>query len=66
MPAVPEPPTDQQSKAKPFATRLRLALAPWTVHFKSPGYIRDDTMHMLEVTVCKSTLEETRKNPEVR
>ncbi|OCL03710.1 hypothetical protein AOQ84DRAFT_325570 [Glonium stellatum] len=66
MPAVPEPPADQKSKVKPFATRLRLALAPWTVHFKSPGYIRDDTMHMLEVTVCKKTLEETRRSAEVR
>jgi palmitoyltransferase len=52
--------------AKPHLTRLRLALAPYCVHFNNPGYIRDDTLRMLERDVVKKTLEETRKSLEMR
>ncbi|KAF2847437.1 hypothetical protein T440DRAFT_191277 [Plenodomus tracheiphilus IPT5] len=51
---------------RPFLTRLRLALAPYTVHFHNPGYIRDDTLRMLEREVVKKTLEESRKSLELR
>lgn len=51
---------------KPWLTRLRLALAPYTVHFKNPGYIKEDTLRRLEWDVVKKTLEETRKNYELR
>jgi palmitoyltransferase len=54
------------ARAKPYLTRLRLALAPYCVHFNNPGYIRDDTLRMLERDVVKKTLEETRKNIEIR
>jgi len=54
------------ARAKPYLTRLRLALAPYCVHFNNPGYMRDDTLRMLERDVVKKTLEETRKNIEVR
>lgn len=52
--------------ARPYLTRLRLALAPYSVHFNNPGYIRDDTLRMLEKDVVKKTLEETRKSVELR
>ncbi|KAH7074312.1 hypothetical protein FB567DRAFT_193689 [Paraphoma chrysanthemicola] len=53
-------------QAKPYLTRLRLALAPYCVHFNNPGYIRDDTLRMLERDVVKKTLEESRKSLELR
>lgn len=52
--------------ARPHLTRLRLALAPYTVHFQNPGYIRDDTLRMLEHDVVNKTLEETRRSLELR
>ncbi|KAH8722927.1 hypothetical protein GQ44DRAFT_774454 [Phaeosphaeriaceae sp. PMI808] len=52
--------------ARPYLARLRLALAPYCVHFNNPGYIRDDTLRMLEKDVVKKTLEETRKSLEMR
>ncbi|KAH4070197.1 copper transporter [Parastagonospora nodorum] len=54
------------ARARPHLTRLRLALAPYCVHFNNPGYIRDDTLRMLERDVVKKTLEETRKSLEMR
>jgi palmitoyltransferase len=53
-------------QARPYLTRLRLALAPYTVHFHNPGYVRDDTLRMLERDVVKKTLEESRKSLELR
>jgi hypothetical protein len=53
-------------QARPYLTRLRLALAPYTVHFRNPGYMRDDTLRMLERDVVKKTLEESRKRIELR
>jgi palmitoyltransferase len=52
--------------ARPYLTRLRLALAPYTVHFHNPGYVRDDTLRMLERDVVKKTLEGSRKSLELR
>jgi hypothetical protein len=51
---------------KPYLTRLRLALGPYAIHFQTPGYIKDETMCMLERDVCKKTLEQTRRNFELR
>lgn len=53
-------------QARPYLTRLRLALAPYTVHFRNPGYIRDETLRMLERDVVKKTLEDSRKRLELR
>lgn len=53
-------------QARPYLTRLRLALAPYTVHFRNTGYIRDDTLRMLERDVVKKTLEDSRKRLELR
>lgn len=57
---------EERPAAKPYLTRLRLAFAPYTVHFNNPGYIKDETMRMLERDVVKKTLEETRRSFEVR
>ena len=53
-------------QARPYLTRLRLALAPYTVHFRNPGYMRDETLRMLERDVVKKTLEDSRKRLELR
>lgn len=58
--------SDIQEPAKLYLTRLRLALAPYTVHFQSPGYIKDETLRMLERDVVKKTLEESRRSFELR
>ncbi|KAF2273615.1 uncharacterized protein EI97DRAFT_383037 [Westerdykella ornata] len=57
---------EEKPKAKPWLTRLRLALGPYTVHFKNPGYIKEETLRMLMFDVCKKILEETRRNFELR
>lgn len=53
-------------QSRPYLTKLRLALAPYLVHFNNPGYIRDDTLRMLEKDVVKQTLEDSRKSFELR
>ncbi|KAF2472345.1 uncharacterized protein BDR25DRAFT_258678 [Lindgomyces ingoldianus] len=58
--------SDEQPSSKAHLTRLRLALGPYTIHFTDPGYIKDETMRMLELNVCKKTLEDTRRNFELR
>ena len=57
---------ETQGSAKLYLTRLRLALAPYTVHFQSPGYIKDETLRMLERDVVKNTLEDSRRSFELR
>lgn len=57
---------EEKPTAKPYLTRLRLALGPYSVHFTNPGYVKDETLRMLDVNICKKTLEETRRNFELR
>jgi len=57
---------EDKPAAQLYLTRLRLALGPYVVHFQTPGYIKDDTMRMLERDVVKKTLEQTRRNFELR
>lgn len=56
----------EQPNVKPRLTHLRLALAPYTVHFTNPGYIKEETLRMLELSICKQTLVDTRKDFELR
>lgn len=58
--------TEEKVTAKPWLTRLRLALGPYAVHFNNPGYLKEETLRMLENDVVKRTLEETRRNFELR
>jgi palmitoyltransferase len=58
--------SEVQDPARLYLTRLRLALAPYTVHFQSPGYIKDETLRLLERDVVRKTLEESRRSFELR
>jgi len=51
---------------RPLLTRLRLALGPYAVHFRHPGYVRDDTLRLLERDAVKKTLDASRRSLEVR
>jgi hypothetical protein len=57
---------EEKPAPKLWLTRLRLALGPYAVHFNNPGYLKEDTLRMLENDVVKKTLEETRRNFELR
>ncbi|KAF2117072.1 hypothetical protein BDV96DRAFT_490379 [Lophiotrema nucula] len=58
--------TDAEApKPKLFLTRIKLALGPYAVHFRHPGYIMEKTLHSLEVGAVKKTLEGTRTNSEM-
>ena len=52
--------------ARPLLTRLRLALAPYAVQLRNPGYVRDDTLRRLDRDVLARTLDESRKSVELR
>ncbi|EMC99507.1 hypothetical protein BAUCODRAFT_29852 [Baudoinia panamericana UAMH 10762] len=45
---------------------IRLVLAPFTIHFKSPTYLREGTLELLDKRVCKETLQSTANNVAVR
>lgn len=51
---------------KAFNILVRLALPPYTIHFKSATYMREGTMEMLDKRVCKESLKATAQRPEVR
>jgi palmitoyltransferase len=51
---------------RPLLTRLRLALAPYAVQLRNPGYVRDDTLRRLDRDVLGRTLDESRKSVELR
>ncbi|KAF2837588.1 hypothetical protein M501DRAFT_937685 [Patellaria atrata CBS 101060] len=62
----PDPSGDAQEPSSPYSTYLRLALIPWATHFKSPSYLEESTMQMLDTKVTKTTLQRTVKDPAVR
>lgn len=51
---------------KAFNILVRLALPPYTIHFKSATYMKEATMEMLDKRVCKESLKATAQRPEVR
>ena len=58
---------DEASKvAKAHSVFVRLALPPYTIHFKSPHYLRPDTLDLLDKRVCKETLKSTAQDASVR
>ncbi|KAF2269621.1 hypothetical protein CC78DRAFT_550573 [Lojkania enalia] len=65
-PAMDDPEPEEKPTAHPRLTRLRLALGPYNIHFNNPGYIKSETLRMLDQNVCKKTLEETRRSFELR
>ncbi|KAK5166875.1 uncharacterized protein LTR77_007604 [Saxophila tyrrhenica] len=47
-------------------TFIRLALPPYTIHFKSPTYIQPATLDLLDKKVLKETLRNTAQDATVR
>ncbi|KAK1082829.1 hypothetical protein LTR48_006722 [Friedmanniomyces endolithicus] len=52
--------------AQAHSVFVRLVLPPYTIHFKSPTYMRDTTLDLLDRKVCKPTLITTASDPAVR
>nr|POF04588.1 copper transport protein 86 [Quercus suber] len=52
--------------AKAHSIFVRLVLPPYTIHFKSPTYMRDGTLELLDKKVCKETLKSTAQDARVR
>ncbi|GAB7349382.1 hypothetical protein MBLNU459_g8507t1 [Dothideomycetes sp. NU459] len=58
---------DKSSKdGRAYNILVRLALPPYTIHFKSATYMKEATMEMLDKRVCKECLKATAQRPEVR
>jgi len=55
-----------QKAVKAYSTFIRLALPPYTIHFKSPICIKEAVMETLDKRVCKETLRATSQRAEVR
>lgn len=51
---------------KAFSVLVRLALPPYTIHFKSPSYMKEVLMERLDKNACKETLKASAQKPEVR
>ena len=57
---------DATKVAKAHSVFVRLALPPYTIHFKSPTYLQPATLDLLDKKVCKETLKSTAQNESVR
>ncbi|KAI9666002.1 MAG: copper transport protein [Bathelium mastoideum] len=56
----------QDKRKKAYGSLIRLALAAWTVQFKTPDYVKETTMSFLEQKNCKETLRASSREPDVR
>ncbi|PPJ59645.1 hypothetical protein CBER1_01236 [Cercospora berteroae] len=52
--------------AKAYSVFVRLVLPPYTIHFKSTGYMKDVTLEMLDKKVCKEMLRRTANDAMAR
>lgn len=57
---------DEGRAIKAASVFIRLALPPYTIHFKSPHYMQAPTLELLDKKVCKETLRSTGQRVEVR
>lgn len=57
---------EEERVTKAHSTFVRLVLPPYTIHFKSPNYMKEQTMDMLDKRVTKETLKSTAQKAEVR
>ena len=57
---------EQAKMAKAHSVFMRLVLPPYTIHFKSPTYMREGTLEVLDKKVCKETVKGTVQNVDVR
>ena len=60
------PPSPNANRASAHSLLLRLALPPYTIHFKSPTYLQTKTLDLLDRKVSKETLHSTAQNILVR
>ncbi|THW88845.1 hypothetical protein D6D15_05674 [Aureobasidium pullulans] len=49
-----------------YSTLMRLGLPAYTMHFKSPTYMKESMLERLDRTVCKNILKASAQQPEVR
>lgn len=56
----------RDKKKEAHSVFIRLVLPPYTIHFKSPTYMRDATLDLLDKKVCKETLKSTAQDAVVR
>jgi palmitoyltransferase len=56
----------EEARARAHTVFLRLALPPYTIHFKSPTYLQPSTLDLLDKRVCKETLKLTAQDVWVR
>ncbi|KAF2485671.1 hypothetical protein BDY17DRAFT_109874 [Neohortaea acidophila] len=57
---------DEARLARAHSVFIRLALPPYTIHFKSPTYLQPSTLDLLDKKVCKETLKTTGQIKAVR
>ncbi|WPG98527.1 Hypothetical protein R9X50_00131800 [Acrodontium crateriforme] len=57
---------NSERKRKAHSVFVRLLLPPYTIHFKSPTYMRESTLELLDRKVCKETLKSTAQDASVR
>jgi len=57
---------DDGKTGKAYNVLVRLALPPYTIHFKSPTFMKESVMEMLDKTVCKESLKATAQKAQVR
>ncbi|QIX01870.1 hypothetical protein AMS68_007387 [Peltaster fructicola] len=52
--------------AQAHSVFVRLVLPPYTIHFKSPTYMKESTLELLDGRVCKEVLKSSASSSEVR
>lgn len=57
---------DPAKVAKAHSVFIRLVLPPYTIHFKSPTYMKEATLELLDKRVCKETLKSSAYSASVR
>ncbi|KAK3050620.1 hypothetical protein LTR09_008260 [Extremus antarcticus] len=58
--------TPDEKRARAHSTFIRLALPPYTIHFKSPTYLDSTVLDLLDKRVVKETLKTTSQDVWVR
>jgi len=57
---------DGERDRKVYSTFIRMAFTPYAIHFKSPSYMRDETLHRIDNRIVKETLRLTAAKDYVR
>ncbi|KAI9718477.1 MAG: copper transport protein [Chrysothrix sp. TS-e1954] len=72
-PGLPSSRETPMASAKPLGTvanahivSLRLLFTGWISHFRSPGYMKDETMQILDKAICKKSVDLSVKDVKLR